>query len=60
MVYFRDLVSAQQAISHFHTNKFRGWKRDVYLVEGTPWLEDMLQLQPSIKLKVTPATFKAT
>jgi hypothetical protein len=60
LVYFRDLVSAQQAVSYFHTNKFRGWKRKVYLVEGTPWLEDMLLLKPSFKLKVTPATFKAT
>jgi hypothetical protein len=52
LVYFRDLVSAQQAISYFHTNKFRGWKRKVYLVEGTPWLEDMLHHKPSFKLKV--------
>lgn len=60
LVYFRDLVSAQQAVSYFHTHKFRGWTRHVYLVEGTPWLEDMLHLHPSPKLRVTPATFKAT
>lgn len=60
VVYFKTLEDAQLGISYFHTHKFRNRTRKVFLVEGTPWLEDMLNLRPSPKIRVTPATFKST
>ncbi len=59
LVYFNSLADAQKGISYFNTHKFRGRRRSVFLLEGTPFLEDMLHLTPTPKVRITPASFKA-
>ena len=50
LVYFNSLAEAQKGISYFNTHKFRGKERHVFLLEGTPFLEDMLHLVPTPKV----------
>ena len=59
LVYFESLADAQKGISYLNTHKFRGKQRSVFLLEGTPFLEDMLHLVPTPKIRVVPSTFKA-
>jgi hypothetical protein len=58
LLYFKSLEDAEKGISFFNSHEFRGKKKHVFRLEGTPWLEDMLHVTPSPLIKVTPAAFK--
>ncbi len=51
-VYFADPATAEKGRTVLRDNQFNGRMLEVYLVQGTPFLEDLLMMYPSPRLSV--------
>jgi hypothetical protein len=51
-VYFADPAAAEKGRTVLRDNQFNGRTLEVYLVQGTPFLEDLLMMYPSPRLSV--------
>ncbi len=51
-VYFADPATAEKGRTILRDHKFNGRTLEVYLVQGSPFLEDLLMMYPSPRLSV--------